>query len=75
MQSTKQKNDHSSDHHEHSHGLDPHIWLSPELVLKQADTIAAELALLDSVNKEVYLKNCEAFKAEIRSCSKRFVPC
>ena len=65
------ENDHSSDHHEHSHGLDPHIWLSPELVLKQADTIAAELALLDSVNKEVYLKNCEAFKAEIRELQQK----
>lgn len=65
------ENVHSSDHHEHSHGLDPHIWLSPGLVLKQADTIAAELALLDSKNKEVYLKNCEAFKTEIKDLQQK----
>ena len=33
---------HDEDHHEHA-GLDPHIWLSPQLVKIQARTILAEL--------------------------------
>ena len=59
--------DHSSseDHHDHD-GLDPHIWLSPELVIQQVTTITNALWASDPVNREKYLSNSLLFKKEIR---------
>ncbi|NLG16228.1 MAG: zinc ABC transporter solute-binding protein [Fibrobacter sp.] len=57
---------HDHDHHRHSQGHDPHIWLSPEQVLHMADIIAIELSAADSVNRDQYLNNCSLFKDEIR---------
>ncbi len=57
-------------HHEeekHSHtGKDPHIWLDPLLVIKQAGTIARELIKADPGGKEVYMKNLREFISDLR---------
>jgi len=45
--------------------LDPHIWLSPELVRKVCRNTYAGLAELDPSNKEVYQANLDAFLAEV----------
>ena len=44
---------------------DPHIWLSPTLVKRQATTIAKELAELDPDNRDQYEANLAAFLAEL----------
>jgi zinc transport system substrate-binding protein len=52
--------------HGHSEGpLDPHIWLSPELVKVQARNIANALAKLDPAHDDEYKANLEAFIADI----------
>jgi len=52
--------------HEHGEGpLDPHIWLSPELVKVQAQNIANALAKLDPAHGDEYRANLEAFIADI----------
>ena len=52
--------------HGHSEGpLDPHIWLSPELVKVQARNIANALAKLDPAHGDEYRANLEAFIADI----------
>ena len=52
--------------HEHGDGpLDPHIWLSPELVKIQAQSIANALAKLDPAHDGEYRANLEAFIADI----------
>ena len=45
--------------------LDPHIWLSPPLVLRQAKTIRNALMKADPAGKEIYRKNYAAFETEI----------
>ncbi|MDD3001445.1 MAG: zinc ABC transporter substrate-binding protein [Candidatus Riflebacteria bacterium] len=59
--------DHSDCEHSHEHGkggLDPHIWLDPVLVIKQAEIIASALAeLRPGITKELAV-NYEVFKQE-----------
>lgn len=69
--------DHSHDGHDHGSEsekekakgalmvADPHIWLSPTLVKRQATTIAKELAELDPDNRDQYEANLAAFLAEL----------
>jgi len=48
-----------------SSGLDPHIWLSPPLVRKQARAILTALQEIDPVHQSNYEANYQAFVAEI----------
>ncbi len=45
--------------------LDPHIWLSPELMKTQAATITKALQQADSEHKDDYAANLAAFEDEI----------
>ncbi|MCX7594680.1 MAG: zinc ABC transporter substrate-binding protein [Fischerella sp.] len=45
--------------------LDPHIWLSPQLVKAQAHTIYAGLVKLDAKHQRAYQANLERFIADI----------
>lgn len=48
--------------HHHDHGaLDPHIWLSPPLVMVQARNILRALQELDPAHRSVYEVNYKAF--------------
>ncbi|GAB6192589.1 zinc ABC transporter substrate-binding protein [Desulfocastanea catecholica] len=49
----------------HDSGLDPHIWLSPPLVKKQAATIAAALAREYPEQAALFQQNLAAFLADI----------
>ncbi len=54
--------------HDHAHGWDdPHVWLSPELVRKQAVAIAECLSDLDPEMEVHYRTNVESFILEIDS--------
>lgn len=52
-------------HGEGGENLDPHIWLSPQLVKIQAKTIYEALSKLDVKHQEAYRKNLELFLADI----------
>ena len=63
-------------HHDDSHahgpgcdcgidGIDPHVWVSPALVKRQAETIRDTLIALDPDGKAEYEKNCEQFIADL----------
>lgn len=52
------------DDHDHS-GLDPHVWLDPNLVKLQATAIANALAQIDTTNAVIYEKNLESFINEL----------
>jgi len=54
---------HGDHHHE---GADPHIWLSPKLVMIQAKTIVDALVQTDPTQKEKYQKNYEAFITKLQ---------
>jgi zinc transport system substrate-binding protein len=52
------------EHHDHG-SLDPHIWLSPQLVKVQAQTILATLIKIDPKHQGVYQANFKEFTARI----------
>lgn len=58
----KQKEMHPREAH---WSLDPHIWLSPELVRKQALNIYKGLTLIDPKHEDIYSNNMFAFLREI----------
>jgi len=58
------------ENHEHT-GLDPHIWLDPVLVKKQAVNIYNTLSKVDAENKDFYTKNFKNFLSEINTLNKQ----
>ncbi len=46
-------------------GLDPHIWLSPPLVMNQARTILTALQKIDPAHRAIYEANYSAFVSDI----------
>lgn len=52
-------------------GLDPHIWLSPQLVRKQAETIKKSLVELDRGNASVFEQNFSRFAGRIDALDMR----
>ena len=66
--------DHDGHGHAHTHapgcdcgmdGVDPHVWVSPALVKRQAETIRDTLIALDPDGKVDYEANCERFVADL----------
>jgi zinc transport system substrate-binding protein len=53
--------------HHTERGLDPHVWLSPLLVIQQAKNIKEALIALDKPNQEKYEKNFLTFKERLKS--------
>ena len=57
---------HHEDQTEPEHGiLDPHIWLSPPLVMIQARTILEALQAADPAHRSVYESNFNAFMSQL----------
>lgn len=56
---------HEGKHHHSSE--DPHIWLSPPLVMNQVQNIRDGLISADPDNEPVYTANCERFIAELKA--------
>jgi len=55
-----------TDRHHHDHeGLDPHIWLSPPLVMMQARTILIAFQEVDPANRTRYEANYREFIMEL----------
>ncbi len=61
-----EEHDHDHDHNHGDHeGADPHVWLSPTLVLKQTDIILKTLIQLDPEGKAEFEKNADSFRREL----------
>ena len=66
----RQSDPHGHDGHVHGcdcgiDGIDPHVWVSPALVMRQAETIRDTLTALDPDGKADYEANCERFVADL----------
>ena len=59
------------DDHEHS-GKDPHVWLSLENAIKEAENIKNALSEIDSDNKDYYEENYENLKKEFISLKSEY---
>lgn len=49
------------------HGLDPHMWLDPNLVLTYVENIRDALTHLDPAGEAVYRANADAYVAELKA--------
>ncbi len=63
---------HDDEHgdHEHGGGLDPHIWLDPVLMGKQATVICAELSKIFPDKEKEFEKNLERLSADLESLNR-----
>jgi len=66
------KHGHLEDSHEHG-TLDPHIWLSPPLVMIQARAIRNALQEIDPAHRDVYGANYRAFRSEIANLDRELM--
>ncbi|XPV74871.1 MAG: metal ABC transporter solute-binding protein, Zn/Mn family [Desulfovibrio sp.] len=61
---------HEAEADDHKDGiLDPHIWLSPQLVLTIADNIYTALVAADPAGKSEYQKGYEQFRIKVQTLS------
>lgn len=63
--------EHDEEHDEEG-GLDPHIWLSPRLVVLQAQHIYDALVMLNPEMESTYRTNLDAFLADITTMDEKF---
>jgi ABC-type Zn uptake system ZnuABC Zn-binding protein ZnuA len=54
------------DHHDHEHGMDPHVWLSPDQVIILVEGIRDELKTLDPPHAANYDRRANEYVAKIR---------
>lgn len=62
------------DHEEHGHAhgeLDPHTWMDPRLVMKQAAVICRELSVLAPAHAAEFQANLEAFQIDLDNTDAR----
>lgn len=57
---------HDGDHDHEEGAIDPHIWLSPEQVKKQVNTIYQTMIELDPENNQIYTKNRDVYLAKLK---------
>ena len=48
------------------HGVDPHMWLDPNLVITYVENIRAALTQYDPAGAEIYKSNAEAYTAQLK---------
>ncbi|WP_339176972.1 metal ABC transporter substrate-binding protein [Paenibacillus sp. FSL H8-0317] len=69
-------NDHDAEAeagHDHDHGgLDPHVWLSPALAVKEVRNIEAGLAQAAPEHAEQFKQNADAYVAQLESLDQDF---
>lgn len=65
--------EHEEDHSDHNHGdFDPHVWLSLDLAVAQAENIKNVLVEIDSENEDYYSANFETLKKDLTSLKDEF---
>lgn len=73
--------DHDADHHDEDHyaeghhhhhhgGVDPHVWLDPQNVMKEAAVVADALAKADPAHADAYRANAKKYQDELAALDK-----
>ncbi len=52
-------------------GVDPHVWLSPTLAARQAETMRDALVSVDPAGKADYERGCDGLVADLRAARER----
>ena len=62
---------HAEGHHHHHHGgVDPHVWLDPQNVMKEAAVVADALAKADPTHADAYRANAKKYQDELAALDK-----
>ena len=63
---------HAEGHHHHHHhgGVDPHVWLDPQNVMKEAAVVAEALAKADPAHADAYRANEKKYQDELAALDK-----
>ncbi|CDN45837.1 metal ABC transporter substrate-binding protein [Paenibacillus sp. P22] len=66
--------DHEGDSAEESHGhpVDPHVWLSPALAMKEVRNIEAAFSQADPEHAEQYKQNADAYASKLQDLDEQF---
>ncbi len=74
MKGSEEGHEDHEDHeeHDHSHEMDPHIWLSPVLAQKEVKNITAQIVKQDPDHKEYYEKNSAEYIAKLQDLDKLY---
>lgn len=66
--------DHDHDHGDngHSHELDPHVWLAPNLAMKQVETIRDQLIEAYPEKEEAFTENAASYLEELETLHNTF---
>lgn len=54
------------DHHDHEHGKDPHIWLSPDYAIMMVEGIRDQMKLADAAHAADYDRRAAEYIAKLR---------
>lgn len=70
----EEAHDHEEEGHHHDHGgLDPHVWLSPALAIKEVRNIEAGLAEAAPDYKDEFKKNADNYVAKLEQLDQEFI--
>lgn len=74
MEGLEEEEDHEhKEVHSHDHGeMDPHVWLSPALAIKEVQNIELALAQAAPEHKDEFQKNAEAYILKLKELDKDF---
>ncbi|MEW6136868.1 MAG: zinc ABC transporter substrate-binding protein [Thermodesulfobacteriota bacterium] len=61
----KHRSEAEDDHHHEAGELDPHIWLDPVLVKRQAETMCSALIKIDPAHEKTYRENLKKFESDL----------
>ncbi|WP_438497343.1 metal ABC transporter substrate-binding protein [Paenibacillus sp. IHBB 3054] len=68
-----EEGEHAEEGHAHDHGgLDPHVWLAPELAIKEVRTIEAALSAASPANSAAFKANADAYIAKLEALHQEF---
>jgi zinc transport system substrate-binding protein len=68
-----EEGEHAEEGHAHNHGgLDPHVWLAPELAIQEVRTIEAALSAASPANSAAFKANADAYIAKLEALHQEF---
>ncbi|WP_445488671.1 metal ABC transporter substrate-binding protein [Niallia sp. 03133] len=64
--------DHEASEEQHSHEVDPHVWLSPVLAQQEVETITKAIIKEDPKNKDYYNQNSTSFLQKLKDLDSKY---
>ena len=66
------EHEHNKEEHHHTHELDPHVWLAPNLAMKEVEEIRNQLIKAYPSKKQVFSANADNYLKELAALDKSY---